>query len=638
MSLVFLALTASIWSLVCWLFFSPPDLLIGHPVLLYGLLLFAAGLFSAAMGLTRLLKRRVAQPNKRAFLCWTLLFTAAILLFPPDLTKPYYPPAPMDGAPRSRSILPYPIWLPQVDAACSYGCIIDVCVRWIPGPSPQCPRPGSGGGCCTDYEQRCNPDCGDPEPPPILPPTITGTVNCALWGNDGWCRSNARLSLAASDPQGYSLSISGDAGGPFSCSGSCTINLPAGSGTSTYTVTASQSGMSASGSASWKYDPEPPEADLLISGTEGLGGWYVSPVTVTSIDSDAISGVGPRHIRINGGEWMIGASMTISTNGAHTLDFQAADLAGNTTTVSRSFKIDMSAPLSSFTSPSITDPVMEIVQVTGISLEETSGLAMLEFSSDGETWIQLSPDSGWWSTPWDTTEAPNGTYSLRVRGIDIAGNREDPVQIDVVVGNPAPEVRIPFSWLISDPAQIIIHPGPVDLKGAQIVIHDPQDRWPARRYIFDAGKIPVTFVWDRRFQDGTLAPPGRYRVIVDAWDKFMNTGEDTGTLIIPDAPMATVTSTPTPTITPSPSPTSRPRRTPTVAIATAVQMSEMKIPEQVTAPEIKSEAIWPAVGFLGLLAGLASASLSDPRPGSLRRMGRTITRIIDQEKRNEWKG
>jgi hypothetical protein len=127
-------------------------------------------------------------------------------------------------------------------------------------------------------------------------------------------------------------------------------------------------------------------------------------------------------------------------------------------------------------------------------------------------------------------------------------------------------------------------------------------------------------------------------VVVEAWDKFMNTGEDTGTLIIPDAPIATVTSRPTTTITPSPSPTFRPKRTPTVAAGTSVHTSEMKIPEQVTAPEIKSVAIWPAVGFLGLLAGLASASLSDPRPGSLRRMSRTFTRIIDQEKRNEWKG
>jgi hypothetical protein len=57
------------------------------------------------------------------------------------------------------------------------------------------------------------------------------------------------LILNAVDPQGYDLTISGDANGsPFTCdSGSCTLNLPPGSGNVNYTVTAAQSGLTASG-------------------------------------------------------------------------------------------------------------------------------------------------------------------------------------------------------------------------------------------------------------------------------------------------------------------------------------------------------------------------------------------------------
>ncbi len=721
-SLVYLALAAVIGSLAGWLYISPPDLLIGHPVILYGLVLCAIGLIFTGMGVSRLLNLKRNLPSKSTFLFWFLLLAAVSLLFPPDFTRPYYPPAPIDGVPQQRTIIPYPIGLPQANAACPNRCIINVCVRWVPGPSPQCPNPGPGGGCCKAYEQECSSDCGgDPPPPPISPPSISGSVICDQWGSNGWCQKAARLKLTVSDPQSYSLTISGDAGGPFSCSGSCTIALPPGAGTATYTVTASQSGKSASGSSGWKYDPQLPVVDLEIIGTEGLdgwyispvdvtangsdslsglagvsltvdggsalpsamltdgvytvvltaadnagntasttrtimvdtippaldlsmdgvsglNGWYVSPVTITAIVSDFTSGIGSTQYRMDSGEWQDGTSTRVLIDGKHVVDFRVADQAGNETSASLSFKIDMTPPSSSFTSPSATELVMETVQITGMTLEETSGLSSVEIFHEGGTWLPLSPISGNWSSPWDTTVLPNGTYSVFVRGTDLAGNREAPVQIDLVVGNPAPDVRIPFSWMISDPLPITIRPGPVPLYGAQIVIHDPKDRWPARRYTYEPGKIPTLFLWDRRFRDGTLATPGRYRVVVEAWDAFGNTGQATGTLIIPDIPLATATSTPTATVSPSPSPTSRPAKAPTKRPGISAQPPTPATEEQTPLPKLNSVSLWPAVGFLGLLAGLVSASLSDPRPRSLKRMGNTVTRIIDQEKRTLWKG
>jgi hypothetical protein len=40
--------------------------------------------------------------------------------------------------------------------------------------------------------------------------------------------------------------------------------------------------------------------------------------------------------------------------------------------------------------------------------------------------------------------------------------------------------------------------------------------------------------------------------------------------------------------------------------------------------------IWPALGFVALLAALASASLSDPRPQALRQLAKTLEAIQDQ--------
>ncbi|MBL8080484.1 MAG: hypothetical protein JNM55_21110 [Anaerolineales bacterium] len=653
-----------------------------------------------------------------------LLLIGIVILFPPDIAWLYYPPAPDDAYVEAKSIILYPIGLKEANAACPNRCIINVCVRWIPGPSPQCPHPGPGGGCCTDYEQECDPDCEDPDPPPAaLPPSINGTVTCTQWGSNGWCRSNARLALTASDPQGYSLTISGNAGGPFSCAGSCTIALPVGSGTATYTVVATQSGKSASGSTAWKYDPQPPISNLTASGTEGLNDWYVSPVnltatgsdvlsgltsvsvivdgrpasaseilndgihevivtsvdnagnigsvtrevlvdtskpildvfvngtsglnewfispvTVTAFDSDDVSGILSTEYRIDGNEWHDGESTRLAGEGEHIVNIRSTDNAGNTASGSLSFKIDLTPPTSSFTTPLSTSPVRETVQIKGTSEEETSGLSAVEISFDDYTWMPLSVTSGQWSSPWDTTQMPNGTYSIFIRATDLAGNREDPVRMNVVVGNPAPHVDIPFSWMISDPLPIKIQPGPVPLAGGQIIIHDPKDRWPARRYTFEAGEIPTLFLWDRRFRDQTLAVPGRYRIEVEAWDKFGNTGQATGTIIIEDGPKATITQTPTRTITPSvsPSPTFHPTRTATSRPSIPVQPPIDKPKEHISLPKLTTVVLWPALGLLGLFAGLSSASLSDPRPRSLRRMSKTITRIIDQENITHWKG
>jgi hypothetical protein len=722
-SLVYLALTLKLWSLAAWLYYSPPNLLIGHPLTLYGLVLFAAGLSAAGIGLVPLI-----TSGKNIFSKWKIfsLFIVLVILwilFPPDITKPYYPPAPTNKLTPLKSIIPFPIGLPEVNASCPYSCLIDVCTRWIPGPSPQCPNPGSGGGCCTRYEQECDPQCEDPDPPPpAAPPSINGTVTCSQWGNNGWCRSTAKLTLIASDPQGYALTISGNADSSFTCAGSCTINLPMGSGTATYTVTAAQSGKSASGSASWKYDSQLPTPNLAISGTEGLNNWYVSsvnitgtgsdslsglasislsvdgtpvstsevlnegvheivvravdvagntasitrnisvdttkpildlyvngtsglnewfvsPVSVTAFASDDTSGIYSTEYRIDGDEWRDGETTSLDADGEHIVNIRSMDNAGNTAGGSLSFKIDLTSPSSSFTSPPTTSPVMGDVQIQGGSQDETSGLSTVEISFDDYTWLPMPIADGQWSSPWDTTQMPNGTYSIFVRSTDQAGNREDPIRMNLVVGNPAPHVDIPFSWMISDPLPINIRAGLIPLAGAQLVIHDPQGRWPARRYAFEPGKIPTLFLWDRRFRDETLAVPGRYRVVVEAWDRFGNTGEDSGTIIIEDGPTSTITLTPTRTITPSktPSPTLRPTKTTTSLPVTSTQ-GPLKPREQISLPKLTSAVVWPAVGFLGLFASFASVSLSDPRPKSLKRMSKTITRIIDQENITPWKG
>ncbi|HET8730805.1 MAG TPA: hypothetical protein VFM34_06815, partial [Moraxellaceae bacterium] len=131
----------------------------------------------------------------------------------------------------------------------------------------------------TDTPTSTPTDTPSPTPTP-LPPQITGQVVCDEWGDAGWCRGEESLELMASDPQGYSISISGYANGvSFSCLDSCSVPLPEGIGVSTYVVT-SISGRTASGTANWQRDATPPVLDWILSPIDGLNGWYVSPVDV----------------------------------------------------------------------------------------------------------------------------------------------------------------------------------------------------------------------------------------------------------------------------------------------------------------------------------------------------------------------
>jgi len=332
-----------------------------------------------------------------------------------------------------------------------------------------------------------------------LPPSISSSLVCADGVSD-WCRLNALLALTVSDPQGYALTITGNAGWTISCSGSCLVNLPEGTGTAFYTVTAATSGLTSSGSIPWKYDPNPPVSNINISGTSGLNGWYVSAVNATAGGSDAISGLASAKLsvdggaavssasiatdgvhslnasvldnagnsdsssasvkvdrtapqvinnvvgtlgmngwyvsnvtfkatytdaasgiasvkyRLNAGAWQNGISVTVSTDGVHTVDFLATDNAGNQAMASRSIKIDKTQPILSITPTGSTGSngwYVSNVSLSMLSNDNTSGVASSEYNQDGTGWLPFS----------SAITITDGSHNIQVRSTDAAGNQ-----------------------------------------------------------------------------------------------------------------------------------------------------------------------------------------------------------------------
>ena len=302
--------------------------------------------------------------------------------------------------------------------------------------------------CCTQWIQiGCG---GGPQSA-----SITGAVTCGQWGAYNWCKSNAQLVLTVSNPQNETISVSGNAGSvPISCTGSCTINLPPGSGTATYTMTASPSNTTSSGSTAWMYDPEPPVPGLNVTGTSGTNGWYISPVTVSAAATDPSTGSGQASgpagasISVDGGAEQSSATLN---EGVHSVIASAIDNAGNTATAAAvAIKVDTTTPLINVSlagTPGANGWYISDTQISATATDATSGINTIEVTVDGGAWTI-------YSTPVTLTD---GQHTLQFRATDNAGNVTTTAPQQVQVDSTPPVISPSITgtmgsnnWYISD--------------------------------------------------------------------------------------------------------------------------------------------------------------------------------------------
>jgi hypothetical protein len=382
---------------------------------------------------------------------------------------------------------------------------------------------------------------------------------------------------------------------------------------------------------------EPILSAPTLTGTSGLSGWYTSSVEFNSSASDATSGLASLLYSLDGGAWQMGP-LTL-TDGRHTVQVQSTDHAGNISTAVQQVTVDSTPPQSGFTSPAEGSVAFahgaEFV-MSGQSLDGTSGLSEAQISLDGgSTWQPITLDTdGSWSYTWDTTRVPNGSHVVLVEAGDLAGNLEHTARITVIVANLGPSVSITESFWVSQPAEVGFSAGILPITGARLVVSDGGEH--SRTFNYPAGSLPSSFKWDGVWEDGTRARPGSYQVEISAWDMFGNDGHATGTVRVPYPVTQTPTPTSTPTSTLTPSPTGTPTRTasPTPLPPPATPGPQAPAAPVVSAPPEPSSRkvmLWPIIGLVALLAALASASLSDPRPRALRRLAKTLESIQGEQ-------
>lgn len=391
-------------------------------------------------------------------------------------------------------------------------------------------------------------------------------------------------------------------------------------------------------------DSTPPVVGTpVLTGTTGLNGWYTSSVGVSVSATDATSGVASTQYSVDGGAWQTTTPTLL--DGQHTVQIKVTDHAGNVSTASASAKVDATPPISAFISPAEGSTVQvsgnHIYRLAGATSDPTSGVSETQISLDGGTTWQSLPlgSGGAWSDDWNSLRA-NGTYTIEVRASDNAGNQEHTAKATLVVGNQAPSVSITPLWLDFGSANVSFKPGSLPIAGGRITVSDPLGRWPAAVFDYSGSNLPGKFSWLGKMGDGSIAYVGKYDVNVRVWDSFGNTGTASAWVIIPlPPPQATVT--PTTAVAPVvPQPTSTLTRQPTAAATPTTEKPPVMVVK--TAPVIKPAKkiqpsniqiiLWPAFTFVGLLAVLASASLSDRRPWELQALAKSLDRTREIQK------
>ncbi len=435
------------------------------------------------------------------------------------------------------------------------------------------------------------------------PPSINLTMSGGTPGGGGWYRGGTvDVSIIGSD------AISGVSVSEVSTDGGGWANSAQVGGDGVHSVSGrviDGAGNQATDSLEIRIDGTPPSLSPELSGTKGLEGWYVSPVSVFASASDNLSGVAKVEVSDGSTGWHTGP-LAISTDGTHTPRYRAEDVAGNVTTEDGpTIKIDSRPPESAFINPPEGSEtwVSGVIPLIGQSTDLTSGLQSVEISYDGgRSWNSLERTGGDWRSSWDSSNLPNGTYVVLARASDAAGNLESTARVTLRVDNLPPLVDIPEKWPVGEPGTLTVEEGGIGLDGVKVVISDGETILESREY--PALEVPQAVIWDGRMPNGKPAAPGEYAVMVFAWDLIGNRGSDTGRIVVPEAEQA-------------PAPALPAQIDPADPLTPAVV--ELETEAEMEAAAIEGPPwIWPAIAWIGLLAAVGFAKVADPRTKALR--------------------
>ncbi len=179
----------------------------------------------------------------------------------------------------------------------------------------------------------------------------------------------------------------------------------------------------------FRYDATPPDLQAQIQGEPGTNDWYTSPVTITFVADDPLSGVDRVEYRVNGGSWTEGTQLLLDRDGTYTVEYRAVDIAGNWATPSPlTIAVDQTPPTLTYTITPEVDPSgwYRTPATIHIQAEDTgSGLDTVLYRIDEGPW------ETWTGEPIVVNK--DGRHLIYLKATDKAGNALalDPVEVPV---------------------------------------------------------------------------------------------------------------------------------------------------------------------------------------------------------------
>ncbi|MFX1520088.1 MAG: beta strand repeat-containing protein, partial [Promethearchaeota archaeon] len=271
--------------------------------------------------------------------------------------------------------------------------------------------------------------------PPATAVILSGTLGLA-----GWYVSDVTVTLTATD------GLSGVADTAYSFDGITwnTYTGPfsittEGSTTVYYNSTDNLGNLETTKIEIIQIDKTSPATTIILSGTLGLAGWYVSDVTVTLTATDGTSGVAGTAYSFDGTTWnTYTGPFSITTEGSTTVYYNSTDNAGNVeTTKTQIIQIDKTPPAVSnvqvspaagqpgttFTiTAQVSDTLSTISSVTAyLQFPDETNIATVTLYDDGAHSDGAAGD-GTYGNTWDSSGQAVGTYYVDIVATDILGN------------------------------------------------------------------------------------------------------------------------------------------------------------------------------------------------------------------------
>lgn len=169
-------------------------------------------------------------------------------------------------------------------------------------------------------------------------------------------------------------------------------------------------------------DRTAPTAGITIPAPDGLAGWYVTAPTATPSGSDAASGIASQQVSSDNVSWS--SSVTISADGTRTIYMHISDNAGNSSTTTRTIKVDRTAPITGLSLPAVDGAngwYVSPLTASPNGSDAASGVASEQVSLDNVTWsasVSISTDGVYTVYMWISDVAGNSASSSQAVRLD----------------------------------------------------------------------------------------------------------------------------------------------------------------------------------------------------------------------------